>query len=122
MRDFIATIYLFRTKRFMVRVDTAYESDTDLSWDDTGEVREKLESGEYVAFWVKASVMLDGHEIAYDTLGGCIYESVSAFKDHIGIKAQGENVGSYFSDMVRTAISEARKEIAKMQSVTLRAA
>ncbi len=118
MRDFIGNIWMFKTARFAVTVSAAYDSDLDLSFDDTGEVRERLESGEFIGFWVKASVTLDGAEIACDTLGGCIYAEIAEFRDHLGRNAKGH--GSYFSDMVHEAVREARKAIARLQSIEMR--
>lgn len=116
MSDHIGNIWEFRTKNFSVIVSASYDFDTDLSWDDTGEVREKLEAGEYVAFCVKAAIFCNGHELAADYLGGCIYADIHEFRDHIGLaaksKADGKNYGSYFPQMVRQAIEEARKTLA----------
>jgi hypothetical protein len=102
-------MWTFRTKRFKVEWSIEPDYDCDLSWDETGETREKLNSGEYECFTSKMAVYLDGREIAADYLGGSIYANPSEFRDHIGMKARGH--GSYFSDMVREAITEARREI-----------
>ena len=61
-------------------------------------------------------VLLDGNEIAADYLGNCVYNSAQEFIDH-----RGNKTGSYFSDMVRSAIAEARKNVARLQSIKLRA-
>lgn len=47
-------------------------------------------------------------------LGGSIYGRPAEFRDHFGMKAKGH--GSYFSDMVREAVAEARENFARMQS------
>lgn len=112
------TFWTFETARFRITLEALPEYDLDLSWDDDGSTREGLESGLYVAFVAKVAVYLDGQEVGADYLGGCIYESVEAFRDHIGCKAKG--YGSYFSDMVRQAIQEARRNLANRP--TLRAA
>jgi hypothetical protein len=126
----IGTIRKFHTKRFSVIVDAVEDYGMDLSFDDTGDVRKKLESGEYVGFAVRARVLFDGTEIAADYLGGCVYESIDAFMDHRECgkqnrewAAQGESgrCGSYFSDMVHAAIAEARINVRALQSVRVRA-
>lgn len=131
----------FKTKNFTVRVTAEEERDLDLSFDDTGRIRRGLENGTFVAFCAKAAVYFRGTEIATDYLGNCIYKSPAEFMDHHKIrqaqrraqqredrKAAKENrqpsqiaIGSYFSDMVRQAISEARKEIEKFKGIKLRA-
>lgn len=103
-------IWEFRTKNFLVAFDAEEEFDLDLSFDDTGEISEKINDGELVAFCAAVRVYYRGAEIACDYLGQCIYESADAFRDHIGRNAKG--YGSYFSDMVREAIREARKALA----------
>jgi hypothetical protein len=127
----IATLREFNTRNFTVRVTAEPDYDIDLSFDDTGEVTEKLNSGEYLGFCVKAAVEYQGKEIATDYLGGCIHESFDAFMDHRECgkqnreyAARGEKgrCGSYFHDMIREVCSQARKEIATLKSVTLRAA
>lgn len=125
----IGTIRTFKTNRFSVVVDALYDDDVDLSFDDTGELLEKLQSGEYTAFAVRARVLLDGSEVASDYLGGCIYADIAEFQDHRQcaaqtrkLRADGSNavVGSYFAEMVHNVISEARRNIAKLQSVHVR--
>lgn len=125
----IGTIRTFHTKQFRVVVDAVEEDDLDLSFDATGEVLEKLESGEYVAFCARARIFLAGSELASDYLGGCIYRSLEEFANHRECgkqnreyAAKGDNgrCGSYFSDMVHTVITEARKEIKRLQAVKVR--
>jgi hypothetical protein len=107
MREQWKEMWRFETKRFAVVWSVMPDYDVDLSWDDTGEVREKLASGVWLAFESRMAVLLDGIEISADYLGGSIYENPSEFRDHIGMNARGH--GSYFSDMVRNAIADARK-------------
>lgn len=78
-------IWKFKTDRFTVRMTAEVEHDLDLSFDDSGEVRAKIDNGEYQVFCAKCSVELDGVEIASDYLGQCIYSDVDQFRDHIGI-------------------------------------
>lgn len=118
----IGTIREFETRHFRVIVDAVEDPDLDLSFDETGEVMDKLDSGEYIGFSARARVIHDEHgEIASDYLGSCIYDSLSAFEDHREcaeqnrqLRASGSNAvcGSYFADMVKTVCEEARQEIA----------
>ena len=105
-------IWRFDTKNFRIEMTAEEEQDVDLSWDDTGEVSAKIESGEYSVFCAKCAVYLRGVEVATDYLGNCIYSNANEFRDHLGRNAKG--YGSYFSDMVRNAISQAREQLADM--------
>lgn len=109
----------FKTKNFRVTMFTEPDDDLDLSWDEDGSTAAGLESGEFEAFRVKCAVYCQGHEVGTDYLGGCIYRSFAEFMDHRGCKPKG--YGSYFSDMIREAIRDARKNLGALQSVKLRA-
>lgn len=112
----VATIWTFETARFRVVVDCDWETDPDLSWDETGETREKIESGEWGNYCFRAVVYCDGRELAADYLGNSIYADPAEFRDHVGLaqkgRADGRNYGSYFVDMVRNVINEAREALA----------
>ena len=105
-------VWTFDTARFSVALECAPEMDPDLSWDETGEVVEKLESGEWENFTFRVVVRCDGTEIAANYLGNSIYAHAAEFRDHFGMNAKGH--GSYFSDMVRESISDTRKALANM--------
>ena len=120
----------FKTRNFRVIVDAVEDYDVDLSFDDTGEVRAKLESGEYVCFTARARVIHNAlGEVGTDYLGGCIYSSLDEFQDHRECAAQtrklresGSNAvcGSYFADMVAESIKGARATIRKSQAIRVR--
>ncbi len=95
------TIWSFRTDRFRVALEVFPEYDLDLSWDEDGSIRDRLERSLLVAFQTKVAVYLDGREVGADYLGGCIYESAEQFREE----------GAYFRDMVRAAIREARRTL-----------
>lgn len=134
MRDTLETIRTFNTKHFRVEVTAEQECDVDLSWDDDGEARRGLESGDAVVFCARARVILksNGAELASDYLGNCIYHSFAEFEDHRGCavrqreiraeyEARGERsdnvfVGSYFSDMVRNVCRDARKALVDLKA------
>jgi hypothetical protein len=107
MCRFYETLWTFKTKNFTIAWEvTDCDCSLDLSWDDTGETLENLQSGLWTAFDSKMAVYYRGEEIAADYLGQSIYENPRDFRDHIGMNAKGH--GSYFSDMVREAVREAR--------------
>lgn len=107
----LAIIRLFRTPNFTVVVEALQEYELDLSWDDTGEVARKIDSGAYVAFCAHAYVQ---HHtlgvIADDYLGNCIYDDYESFA--------GRN--DYFSDMVYTVCREAREHINNLKLPRMR--
>ena len=104
-------MWSFETARFRVEWQAQPCDDLDLSWDDTGETRDNLESGLWTAFDSAMVVYFDDREIGADYLGQSIYENPSEFRDHIGRNAKGH--GSYFIDLVRGAIREARATLAR---------
>ncbi len=62
----------------------------------------------------------NGITIGADWLGNSIYADVASFRrEHIGARGRW---GSYFRDMVRTSIAEARSELARIKALPLRAA
>ena len=180
-QDYIGNIRTFETENFRVSVDAEYDCDTDLSFDDTGEVRRKLESGDFISFQVSCTVTHKptDTELGANYLGGCIYESIEAFMDHRACGRQNRRrarreglyqiyrknrscesilsrkdklrkrgfatreraeswatanatepyeifksglCGSYFADMIHSAIGEARKQVAKLGGIKLRTA
>lgn len=104
------TLWTFRTRRFAVKWEISPDYDCDFSFDETGETAENVASGKWRCFTSHVTVELDGRVVGEDWLGGSIYEKPSEFRDHIGMNKRGH--GSYFSDMVREAIREARKALA----------
>lgn len=106
-------MWKFKAGRFSIVATIEPDSDLDLSWDETGETRDKLASGEWQAFGTWVRVYLNGAEIGSDSLFGSIYaDPIEFFREHIGInelsRRDGCNYGAYFPDMIRAAISEAR--------------
>lgn len=127
------TVWSFRTARFAVYLEIS--PDWHYQYDGGGpddETQSKLDSGEYVAFDSRVSVLLDGVEIGSDSLGGSVYaaDGVDAFwTAHRDPDAMNRNcsimraahpagpmvsIGHYFPDMVRQAIAEARQHVANV--------
>lgn len=108
MRDSIGTIREFETEQFKVVIEALIEDDLDLSWDDSGETVNKLESGDLIAFCAHSYVLHKptGAILGEDYLGNCIYKSLRDFA---------------FSDMIAQCIAEARKQLSAMRDVYVRA-
>jgi hypothetical protein len=119
-------MYRFDIGRFSIRAEISPCHDVDLSWDDTGETREKLESGAWEAFDTCVSVRLNGIEIGANYLGQSIYEDPQGFfSEHrdadpmsrncsVMRAAKGDHVCicHYFPGMVSEAVREARDWLA----------
>jgi len=114
------TVWQFKTAQFRVALEATYDDDCDLSFDDTGETRANIKSGLWTPYLFKVAVydLTSGNEIGADYLGGSIHENASDFIDHREVgkqnreyAAQGNaaRCGSYFHDMIKGAIAEARK-------------
>lgn len=103
---FSETLWTFKTRNFTVVWSISPCDYLDLSWDDTGETTENIASGLWTAFDSTMTVYYRGAEVGVDHLGSSIYQNPADFRDHIGMNAKGH--GSYFSDMVREAVSSAR--------------
>lgn len=119
--DVLQELRTFKRGQFTVTAHAVVDYDIDTSFDETGEVQQKLDSGEYSGFGVIVTVEHDQlGEVGSDSLWGCIYESYDAFMDHKGIRALSRkdncNYGSYFSDLISGAISEARTNIKQLQA------
>jgi hypothetical protein len=128
-------IWIFTTANFTVRVDALPEDDWDLSWDETGDAIDGLESGRYVGFCARAQVLdAEGAVLSEDYLGNCIYGSLEEFgsahrhpdplnrNSSIMRERRGGNavICHYFPDMVRIACHEARHTLRRHSGYRLR--
>lgn len=111
-------MWKFKTKHFTVRwiiepdvLDT-FGMDAALA----AECRSKVRSGDWECFSSEIRVTANANKMivgeAY--LGNSIYEKPEEFRDHFGMNQKG--YGSYFSQMVREAVREARRNFAGLQS------
>jgi hypothetical protein len=114
-------LWTFKTRNFSIELAAMPEQDPDLSWDDTGEVVAKLESGEWENVTFRVAVYgPHGEQLGADYLGNSIYGNLMDFRrEHIGARGKW---GSYFRDMVGEAISEARDQVRDLQGLRLRSA
>lgn len=106
-------IWKFKTKNFVVEFKTEDEP-FDGSYMDKeliAECRQKIKSREWKCFTAMVVVTHRPTKRELDTqyLGQCIYSDRKDFIDHRGMNAGG--YGSYFSQMVREACAEARKQL-----------
>ena len=101
-------IWSFETKNYRVVYAVEPEYDLDLSWDISGATRKGLDSGQLVAFVAHVYVIHKptGIMLGDAYLGECVYETPEAFIDHRGARGI---YGSYFVDMIRVVIENARK-------------
>lgn len=136
----IETIREFKRKNFSVVVKAMEDHDLDLSFDETGETARKIDSGELMGFGVVVEVFANGLDVGSDSLWNCVYTNPRAFMDHFGARVYNRKLqakenrkakregrephkiccGSYFSDMVREAIADARKNLDRVKSLPLR--
>lgn len=127
------TMREFETSNYIIRATAEEELDLDLSWDEDGSARAGIESGKYMVFCAHVEVIhkATGTVLGEDYLGDCIYESFAAFMDHRVCGKQNREwakqgkegrCGSYFSDMIHSAIQEARKNYPKYKLGQLRGA
>lgn len=119
MRSEWEIMWTFETANFSVEWAITPDYDLDLSWDEDGEVRAKLESGEYQSFGSRVTVThkATGEIIGEDSLWGSIYADPREFRDHIGARGRW---GSYIRDLVSGACSEARKRVQALHAIQLR--
>ena len=97
------TVWTFKTANFEVALEFGPDVDLDLSWDDDGSVADGLARGTLFAFVARVAVRHDGCTVGEDYLGGCIYATERDFM-----------TGGYFRDMVRCAVADARRNLAKL--------
>jgi len=104
-------MWSFRTQNFTVIweieedvLDTAYMDEALAE-----ECRENVRRGMWECFMSTVKVIENSTKLALGEayLGGSIYANPAEFRDHFGMNRKGH--GSYFSDMVRKAIADARK-------------
>lgn len=85
---------------FSTAYETAHPRDQFMP-EDAPQICEDIDSGKYEWFVARVQAFKNGIELGTDYLGGCLYESPMQFvKDN-----------DYYSDMVQSAIKEAKANI-----------
>ena len=90
-------------------VDRTYEDiDPRDHFDDCDieEICRKIDNGTYEWFMLRVRVLLAGHELATEYLGGCLYE-----------KPEDVMTDGVADDMIFQALNEAKEEIQRMQQL-----
>jgi hypothetical protein len=121
-------MFSFETATFLVEAFISPDQDLDLSFDDSGETAEKLESGEYQAFATDVTVTHKptGIVLATESLCGSVYSDPREFfTDHrnspaehrntLANKARGVCICHYFPGMVTEATKAARAALASLK-------
>lgn len=116
------TLWTFETARCRVVFRADYECAdlSDFTPEGRREIAEKLDDGDLVCFTAEIAVYVDGVERGAAYLGNCIYGNPAEFRDHVGMNGKG--YGSYFSQMVREAIAEAREAVRGLLPLPVRVA
>lgn len=104
-------MWQMKTRHFTVvwRIENDALNTSYMDPDMARECRENVRSGKWKCFTSEIQVIENGSKVALGEsfLGNSIYENPADFRDHLGMNRKGH--GSYFSQMVREAIAEARK-------------
>lgn len=104
-------MWSFRTKNFTV--NWFIEDDVlDTSYMEKSQARQcqrNVASGKWECFQSEIQVVHNGTGVCLGEsyLGNSIYADPADFRDHFGMRQKGH--GSYFSDMVREALGQARE-------------
>lgn len=105
----------FKTKNF--RVEWRIRRDTFdgryMEESSAAECREKIISGEWECFESEVVVIFRGRELAAEYLSGSVYANPAEFRDHFGVNHKVH--GSYFSQMVKDAVRNARAEFKRQK-------
>lgn len=108
------TMWEFETPTLLVVAEITPDDDADLSWADE-ETLEGLREGTLFVFGTRVRVFKCGVCLGEDSLWGSVYKRPSDFfKEHYGARSGGW--GSYFPDMVRSAVKEARAKLEELRS------
>lgn len=105
------TLWTFHTRNFRVELACEPESYPDLSWCDP-ETQDEIDRGllECLVYRVRITGP-GGAELGTDYLGGCVYRDAGAFRGD-----------GYFRDMVREAVTQARRNLYRLQALPVREA
>ena len=106
MRDY-TELASYEREGFLVIVDKTWD-DMDPRYcfdtEDADEVVSKISDGSYDWFMLRVRVLLDGHELGSNYLGGCCYENAN------DVLTDGTA-----EDCIATALIEARSEVRRLK-------
>jgi len=110
MQRYYDTIAEFKREGFDIIVDKTYEDmhprdSFDDSVIDLEEIIKDIDRGHLDWFMLRVRVMFDGHELAAEYLGGCLYE------DPNEVLTDGTA-----KDLIDQALEQARKEAALLRA------
>ena len=105
----IGTIREIKLRNVCVSFDAVEDYDADLSFDDTGDVRRRLNNGDLVCFCLRVRIFVCGTIMAESFLGECIYERVAEVVE-----------SGHARDMLREAVCECRESLNLVASAGLR--
>jgi len=110
MQRYYDTIAEFKREGFDIIVDKTYEDmhprdSFDDSVIDLEEIIKDIDRGHLDWFMLRVRVMFDGHELAAEYLGGCLYE------DPNEVLTDGTA-----EDLIGQALEQARKEAALLRA------
>ncbi len=113
-------MWQFNTAHFTVEwlIEQDVLSTDGMDHDLARECRAKVRSGEWKCFTSTIQVVHRATKSVLSEvyLGNSIYADPREFRDHFGMNGKG--YGSYFSDMVRESIADARKAFPSFQKKT----
>lgn len=110
-------MWQFKTRNFTVRwliePDALYTHGMDPKL--AADCKKNIRSRKWKCFQSELQVICNvtGITLGQAYLGGSIYEKPADFRDHFGMTANGH--GSYFADMVKEAIAQARERFPSHQ-------
>lgn len=111
-------LWQFKTKHFKVQW-LIRKDPLDTQYMEPGLAREcarNVKSGHWQCFEseIRVTCRLTQQVLGAAYLGNSIYENPADFRDHLGMNQRGH--GSYFSEMVREAVAEARENFSTLQA------
>ena len=111
-------MWQFKTRNLTVRwlTESSTLDTTGLDAETTTEWRKNIRTGKWKCFNSDIQVVCNhtGVLLGESSLGNSIYANPADFRDHFGITAKG--YGSYFKQMVKEAVAQARERIPAHQA------
>jgi hypothetical protein len=111
MQTYYDELATYERDGFTVVVDKTYEEmhprdSFDDSFDDIDEICKDIDRGHLEWFMLRVRVLVEGHELASETLGGCLYE------DPREILTDG-----CAEDLIDRAMTDAKQQVYRLSRV-----